>query len=65
MIKKVFTCDGNGCNCRGGILRVAADEEELKRQIAYSCNGCNMYEEVDVVDAEDGKYVVIAVKIDG
>lgn len=64
MIKRVYLCDGDGCRCRGGILHVAADKEELRRQIARFCGGCDMYEEVDVVDGEDGKYVVIAVKID-
>lgn len=68
MIKKVFTCDGDGCSCPGWpgwALRVAANEEELKRQLDRSCIRCNKYEEVEPIDTEDGKYVIVAVKIDG
>lgn len=64
MIKKVFFCDGNGCNCYGGPLRVAANEEELKQQLDRCCNECDRYDEVDTIDAEDGKYVIVAIKID-
>lgn len=65
MIKKVFTCDGDGCSCPGWILRVAANKEELKRRLDPCCIRCNRYEEVEPIDAEDGgKYVIVAVKID-
>lgn len=64
MIKKVFSCIGDGCKCRGGPLRVAANEEELKQQIDHCCNECGRYEEVDVIDAKDGEYVIVAVKVD-
>ena len=57
MIKKVFTCYGDGCSCPGMDLRVATNEEELKQQLDRCCIRCNRYEEIEPID-------IVAVKID-
>lgn len=45
-------------------MYVAADEEELKQQLDRYCNKCGRYEAIDIIEAKDGEYVIIAVKVD-
>lgn len=64
MIKKVFYCAGDGFGCYGRGLYVARDREDLEQQLDNCCIKCNHYEEIETASAEDGKYVVVAIKLE-